>query len=104
MTNYSKGANFERRVKKRLEKLGYYVIRAAGSHGTFDLVAFKAHRRPLGIQCKYGNEDLSIYGNEFSHLRELAKTLNIRTALAVAKPYGEMRFYDGFTKERFVII
>ena len=40
MTNYSKGANFERRVKRYLESCGYYVVRSAGSHGVLDLVGF----------------------------------------------------------------
>jgi len=42
MTNYARGANFERDVKRDLEGRGYLVIRAAGSHGIMDLVAFKA--------------------------------------------------------------
>lgn len=42
MTNYARGASFERLVKKDLEDAGYLVIRAAGSHGIMDLVAFKA--------------------------------------------------------------
>lgn len=42
MSQYSKGANFERRVKKHFEDDGWYVIRAAGSKGLFDLICFKA--------------------------------------------------------------
>jgi len=42
LTNYARGANFERQVKRDLEGRGYLVIRAAGSHGIMDLVAFKA--------------------------------------------------------------
>jgi len=42
MNNYARGANFERQVKADLEKRGYLVIRAAGSHGIMDLVAFRA--------------------------------------------------------------
>ena len=52
MSNYSKGANYERAVKKELEKEGYSVIRSAGSHGIFDLVAWKSDKI-LFIQVKY---------------------------------------------------
>lgn len=38
-TNYQRGANTERRVKRMLEDAGYMVFRTAGSHGTFDLAA-----------------------------------------------------------------
>lgn len=40
-TNYKKGRSFEYRVKKILEKQGFYVIRSAGSQGAFDLIAIK---------------------------------------------------------------
>jgi hypothetical protein len=42
VTNYARGANFERTVKADLEGAGFLVIRAAGSHGIMDLIAFKA--------------------------------------------------------------
>jgi Holliday junction resolvase len=37
---YATGYRAEREAKKMLEKEGYHVIRAAGSHGVFDLAAF----------------------------------------------------------------
>lgn len=37
-----KGNRLEWMVKRRLEGLGYLVIRAAASHGPFDLVAFRS--------------------------------------------------------------
>ena len=58
MTNYRKGADFERTVKADLEARGYLVIRAAGSHGIMDLVAFRPPRAPHAtgetwlVQCK----------------------------------------------------
>ena len=39
--SYQSGAAFERRIKKDLEKRGYYAIRSAGSHGLIDIAAFK---------------------------------------------------------------
>jgi Holliday junction resolvase len=58
MTNYRKGADFERTVKADLMLRGYLVIRAAGSHGIMDLVAFRPPRAPYKtgevwfVQCK----------------------------------------------------
>lgn len=102
MTNYSKGAAFERRVKKQLERLGYYVIRSAGSHGYADLAAFQAHRRPLLIQCKYGSEP--DFKEEFHKLRALYNLTNARVVLAHGIPHKGVDFYDGITKEKMVIV
>lgn len=56
MTQYKRGANFERAAKKKLEELGFFVVRAAGSHGVADLIAFhpepSSSLRPMLIQCK----------------------------------------------------
>ena len=61
MTNYSRGANFERRVKKHMEDAGWICFRSAGSHSPADLVCLKAippirglSRMGLGllIQCQ----------------------------------------------------
>ncbi len=43
----AKGTRLESVAKRRLENKGYVVIRAAGSHGPFDLVALK--RRGSGL-------------------------------------------------------
>lgn len=55
MTAYQRGRRLEYLVRDRLVQAGYHVIRAAGSHGVWDLVAI-SHRRPeipvLLIQCK----------------------------------------------------
>ena len=57
--NYVKGRAFEYRVKKFLESKGYFVMRAYGSKGLFDLVGIpppatheKAFNFPYLIQCK----------------------------------------------------
>lgn len=53
--NYIRGRNFEYKRKKELTADKYHVIRAAGSHGMFDLVAIPSdsHRRHIIlIQCK----------------------------------------------------
>jgi len=52
MSNYARGANFERAVKKDLEGRGYLVMRSAGSHGVTDLVAFGPKYPVWFIQAK----------------------------------------------------
>jgi len=42
MTAYRKGARREHATMRLLEADGYVCIRAAGSHGAFDVVAFSA--------------------------------------------------------------
>ena len=39
--NYRRGRSKEYRIKKKYEKLGYTVLRTAGSHGFADLIALK---------------------------------------------------------------
>ena len=49
-TNYQRGANFEYRVKRALEKLGFVVVRSAGSKTPADLVAGRLGTVLL-VQC-----------------------------------------------------
>jgi hypothetical protein len=41
---YIAGRNFEYKVKRELESLGWYVIRSAGSKSLFDLIGIKIQR------------------------------------------------------------
>ena len=50
--NYVSGRAFEYRRKEAWEAKGYQVIRSAGSHGPFDLIAFHWERPVELIQCK----------------------------------------------------
>ena len=52
-TNYRKGADLERDIKKYLEKNDYIAMRSAGSHGIFDVLAFDG-RVVWAIQAKIG--------------------------------------------------
>lgn len=52
MTQYSKGANFERAIKHDLELEGYLTLRSAGSRGPVDLIAIDADGHAILIQCK----------------------------------------------------
>jgi Holliday junction resolvase len=68
MTNYRNGVRLEYKAMHELEKDGWYVIRAAGSHGIFDLVAFgkdedlrliqikKTKRKNADIDMQFKNE------------------------------------------------
>ena len=69
MTNkrYVAGRAYEYRVKKKLEKEGWTVLRTAGSHGLFDIIAiaaptFDMRRLDTGriklIQAKSGKSKL----------------------------------------------
>ena len=49
--NYISGRNFEYRTKYFLEKIGYFVMRAHGSKGPFDLVCF-----PPFVKSRFGLE------------------------------------------------
>ena len=46
--NYVNGANFERRIKARLEADGYTCFRTAGSHTPCDLIAIAPARKTVG--------------------------------------------------------
>jgi Holliday junction resolvase len=52
MTQYSRGADFERKVKLDLATHAWSVTRAAGSHGMWDLVAVSPGPTVVYIQCK----------------------------------------------------
>jgi Archaeal holliday junction resolvase (hjc) len=77
---YQKGVRFERRAKLILEEKGYYVMRAAGSHSAFDLIAIN-HERILLIQLKSfkifapERKRFSDSTNKFKGFRELIPVL-----------------------------
>jgi hypothetical protein len=50
--NYLAGRRLEYKIKKEWEKQGFIVLRTAGSHGPFDLVAYRMHHPVVMIQCK----------------------------------------------------
>ena len=53
MTNYKNGAAIEWRIKRQLESKGFIVIRSAGSHSEYDLIAIdKVSRTMFFIQAK----------------------------------------------------
>ena len=60
MTNYTKGANFERKIATMLQRKGYFVTRSAGSHSIADLTAIKKTKKPLLVQCKAGTASVDL--------------------------------------------
>lgn len=53
--NYLRGRRFEYERMKFYREKGYEVLRSAGSHGDFDLVAYDFPRPVLLVQCKVVN-------------------------------------------------
>ena len=88
MTQYQRGANFEREVKKYLEEMGYYVMRSAGSKGLADLIALKKGKTLL-IQCKISGD---ISPKEFNAFTDLGRKLGVSTTLA-KKVKGKVVFF-----------
>lgn len=50
--NYQAGRRVEYEVIAHWKEQGYSASRTAGSHGTFDVVAYRYDRKPEFIQCK----------------------------------------------------
>jgi hypothetical protein len=50
--NYRAGRRLEYESMKRWEEKGYLTVRTAGSHGEYDVVAYRLDRKPEFIQCK----------------------------------------------------
>ena len=52
MSNYTIGRSYEYRAKKQLEAEGFQVVRSAGSHSEWDLIAVKPGIQVRCIQIK----------------------------------------------------
>jgi len=65
MSRYRLGAAAERRVRDFLERHGFEVVRAAGSKGKWDLVAWKMVGRRLILLC------LQVKSRSAAHLPSL---------------------------------
>ena len=73
MTNYSRGAYYERKTKKTLEDEGYVSLRTAGSHGSFDIIAFNGSIVRF-IQCKATrnkNPTVKSYKEELNIIKDI---------------------------------
>lgn len=84
MSQYRRGAEFERATRHALEADGYEVIRSAGSKGKVDLVAFKTGQI-LFIQNKLNGLCAPA---ERSRLRELAAMVGALPIVAYSHKEG----------------
>ncbi len=82
--NYVNGANFERKVKKELEQLGYLCFRTAGSHGVADIIALE-HGATTLVQCKISNK---ISKDERAKLKALTERYNCIGKIAYREKEG----------------
>ena len=93
MTNYSRGANAERRVAEEKRAEGYVVIRSAGSKSAFDLVCLHVDRRPQAIQVKCGPNAFGGFGPaERARFKELADAAGATPLLAHVAPRKPIRY------------
>lgn len=93
--SYAKGRNFEYYIKQKLEKDGCFVIRSAGSHGVFDLIAIK-NGIAWGIQCKKGGY---ISKAEKDNIIWTAKLYGIIPCIAIKKD-GKAIVINLYTNKR----
>ena len=95
VTNYERGRNFEYRVKKFFESLGYFVVRSAGSHTMCDLVCLKPDLLDMCstvrlVQCKYGDSYMS--KGEVERFKNLCKDLYACGYIALTNKNGKIYF------------
>ncbi len=76
--NYRKGSRNEARTRKYLAGQGYVCIRAAGSHGAFDLVA-------LGGEVSQGDIAVQVKSNGWGGKAERRAMETIGNMLAIAR-------------------
>lgn len=50
--NYIAGRSFEYATMSQWKEKQYSCIRASGSHGEYDVIAYRVDRKPEFIQCK----------------------------------------------------
>jgi Holliday junction resolvase len=88
VTQYSRGATFERLVKADLEFKGYFVQRSAGSHGPCDLLALRLDDQ-LAVQCKTNGK---LPPAERTKLLALAKVCHLKPVLAWRPKRGVIEY------------
>lgn len=95
-TNYSKGADFERKVAKDLEGYGFVWVRSAGSHSPADLIALRVGET-LAVQCKTNGRLDPDEWNEFYCWASLAGATPL---LASKGPRGGGIIYHRLTSRK----
>lgn len=87
-TPYQRGRAFEYKVKKHYEKMGYFVVRSAGSRSSVDLVCLR-FREVVLVQCK---KDGKVSAGELSDLDKLGRELFAHCYIAMEDDDGGIRF------------
>lgn len=101
--NYESGRRFEYRVRDYLEAKGYLVMRTAGSHSPFDLIA-TTYYKTLFVQCKHG-EPITKHTKET--MIKLHNKVHGNCIVAYSKKGGQIEFYswklieDGFGNSKW---
>lgn len=85
----ARGANFERKIKADLERMGYLVVRSARSLGAADLIAI-APGVVLLVQCK---KQGYLAPDEWNELFRLAESVDAVAVVASASGYWELQDY-----------
>lgn len=85
-SQYRRGADFERALKKHLESLGMFVVRSAGSKGPVDLVAFDGQQCYF-IQCKLTGK---ISPKALVELEQLAQLHDATGVMATPQNFQEI--------------
>jgi Holliday junction resolvase len=86
MSKYIKGRRYEYLIKNKLEKEGYIVIRASGSHGKWDIVAIHPLLKEIRlIQVKY---------------KKNVRSKNVASVLGKYMVYDELSIIGGKKKQR----
>lgn len=96
MSNYSRGADFERRTAKNLDGFGYVTVRSAGSHSPADLVAMR-HGETLAVQCK---RDGRLDPDEWNKFYCWAAMAGATPILASKGPRGSGIIYHRLTSRK----
>jgi len=90
VTSKRKGYNFEYRVKRYLEGLGWFVVRCAGSK-PFDLIGFSPNGIIYLIECKYAKyiSKNQLFYQDAIYMR-LREKFNVRYVVVNPKNFREV--------------
>lgn len=89
---YQRGKYSENVVRKELEAMGYFVVRASLSRGPADLVALRAGVTPLLVQVKRSH--LGLRPAERHALTDAATQSGGRAVLALYERYQPIRWFQ----------
>lgn len=95
-TNYSRGADFERRTARNMESFGYVTVRSAGSHSPADIIALRGGDA-VAIQCK---RDGRLDPDEWNEFWEWCRKGGAIPILASKGPRGSGIIYSRLTSRK----